>query len=264
MIAAVMVATVASQPTQGSFRHEWRDFLRFIVRPRLAPRLAGRQPGHGEWQDWFSGISLRRLLQWAGVLWAFNLLFLGPIALAAAGAGGAEHRLNLHNIPWLHALIWAPVIEELTFRYGLRKPGRALWLVPTCVVALLAGPQWHAIALVGAVVLLCWWPYLRPASHKPAALPWRWRRAYLAVFPLVVHGSCLLFAAVHLNNFSLNQTPWWLMPLLVLPQWLTGLALAWLRVQRGIGASMLLHGVFNGGPLLVVWLILQWVPLSPS
>lgn len=259
-----MGATVPSGDSAVTFRQELSDFLRFIVRPRVAPRLPGRPAGHGEWMDWFPDVSMGRLLRWAFALWALNLLFLGPIALAAAGAGGAQHRLDLNNIPWLQALIWAPIVEELTFRYGLRRPARAFWLVPACVVALLAGPRWHAVALVGAVVLLCWWPYLRRAPARPAVMPWRWRRAYLRAFPLVVHGSCLLFAAVHLNNFSLNQTPWWLMPLLVLPQWLTGLALAWLRVRRGIGASMLLHGLFNGGPLLVVWLVLQWMPLPPA
>ena len=246
------------------FRDEWRDFLRFVARPGAAPRLPDRRGGHGEWMDWFPEVSMGRLVRWSCVLWAINLLFLGPIALAAAGAGGAEHRLDLDNIPWLQALLWAPIVEELTFRHGLRQPGRAVWLVPACVVALLSGPRWYAVALTGMVVLLCWWPYLRRIPARPAALPWRWRRAYLRVFPWVVHGSCLLFAAVHLNNFSLNQTPWWLMPLLVLPQWLTGLALAWLRVRRGIGASMLLHGMFNGGPLLVVWLALQWMPLPPG
>jgi hypothetical protein len=31
-------------------------------------------------------------------------------------------------------------------------------------------------------------------------------------------------------------------------------------MRRGIGASMLLHGIFNGGPLLVVWLIVRHMP----
>jgi hypothetical protein len=70
----------------------------------------------------------------------------------------------------------------------------------------------------------------------------------------------LLFAAVHLGNFSYNETPLWLLPFLVLPQWVTGLALAWLRVRRGVGAAMVLHGIFNGGPLLVIWLVISWLP----
>ena len=258
-----MVAIVPKGISPG-FRKEWRDFIGFVARPSVAPRLSGREPGPGAWLDWFPAVSVGGLLKWAAVLWAINLLFLGPIALAAAGAGGAEHRLNLSNIPWLQALIWAPIVEELTFRYGLRQPLRTVWLLPVCLIALFSGPQWYAVALVGGVVLLCWWPTLWSVPQGFMRFPWRLRRAYVRVFPWVAHGACLLFAAIHLNNFSLHQTPWWLMPLLVLPQWLTGLVLAWLRVRRGIGASMLLHGLFNGGPLLLVWLVLQWVPLSPS
>src|SRR5690606_18824873 len=181
--SSCMVEIVADALPALRFRDEWRDFLRFVARPGASPRLPGRQPGNGEWVDWFPEVSVGRLFRWAFFLWAVNLLFLGPIALAAAGAGGAEHRLDLGNIPWLQALIWAPIVEELTFRHGLRQPGRAVWLVPACVVALLAGPKWHAVALVGAVVLLCWWPYLRRVPARPAALPWRWCRAYLRAVP---------------------------------------------------------------------------------
>src|SRR5690606_41616767 len=60
-------------------------------------------------------------LQWALLMWAINLLFFGPIAVLAAGMGGATHRLDIENIPWLTALLWAPIAEELVFRYGLRR-----------------------------------------------------------------------------------------------------------------------------------------------
>ena len=48
------------------------------------------------------------------------------------------------------------------------------------------------------------------------------------------------------------------MMVLVLPQWVTGQVLAWMRVERGIGAAMLLHALFNAGPLAVVWVGLQF------
>jgi membrane protease YdiL (CAAX protease family) len=51
-----------------------------------------------------------------------------------------------------------------------------------------------------------------------------------------------------------------LLPLLVLPQWVTGLVLGWMRVRRGIGASIMLHAMFNGGPLLLIGLILHFAP----
>jgi hypothetical protein len=247
------------------FRDEVRDFFRFVRHPRLAPRMPGRPTVNGGPADWFPSVSVGRLLKWACLLWAVNLVFLGPIAVSAAGAGGAQHRFDLQNIPWLQALLWAPVVEELVFRYGLRHIGQALWLVPAAVVALVAGPNWATITLVGLLVLLCWLPYMKKSGSGPGpALPWHYREVYVRSFPWVFHAVSLSFAAVHLNNFSLNQMPYWLMPLLVLPQWLTGLVLGWLRVKRGIGASMLLHGLFNGGPLLVVWLVLRAVGELPA
>ncbi len=248
------------RPADMRFRDELRDFFRFIVRPRLGPRLPGRHATRGWWEDWFPALSVGRLLKWALFLWSINLVFLGPIAVAAATAGGATHRLNIHDIPWMAALLWAPIVEELLFRYSMRRPGGLWWLVPAAVAALLMGPGWSGALLVAAILLICWLPHLVGPSYASRPLPWRYRLAFRRAFPWVFHAASLLFAAVHLYNFQLHNTPWWLLPLLVLPQWLTGLVLGWLRVKRGIGASMLLHGIFNGGPLVVVWMLMQWAP----
>lgn len=242
------------------FRDEVRDFFRFALRPRFTPRLPGRHAGSGWWEDWFPSLSLGRLLKWAAFLWLVNLVFLGPIAVAAAGAAGATHRLDIHNMPWLQALLWAPIVEELVFRYGLRRPAMIWWLVPAAVTAMFTGPKWSGILMVAGILLVCWLPVVLRLPYARWSLPWRVRRLYKKAFPLVFHLAALLFAAVHLYNFNLHNTALWLLPLLVLPQWLTGLVLGWLRVKRGIGASMLLHGLFNGGPLLVVWLVLRAAP----
>jgi len=230
------------------FREEWRDFLRFLRYPRLAPRLPGARLRSGWRADWLAGLSPLRLLQWALLLWGCNLLFLGPLAAVAAHVGGAQHRLlEMVSIPWLHALLWAPVVEELLFRYGLRRPMQALWVVPAAAVALMVGIPWAAILVLPTAV----WLQVR---ERP--MPWRWRKAWRRAFGWVFYGASALFALLHLLNFKLHQTPLWLLPLLVLPQWCTGLVLGWLRVRHGIGASMLLHALFNGGPLLLVWLLL--------
>ncbi|MCJ9712375.1 CPBP family glutamic-type intramembrane protease, partial [Bordetella hinzii] len=86
------------------------------------------------------------------------------------------------------------------------------------------------------------------------------RRFYHRHFGLVFHLAALTFAAVHLSNFSFNRMPWWMLPLLVLPQWLTGLVLGWMRVRRGIAASIALHALFNAGPMVMIWLLLKLVP----
>ncbi|RYC03595.1 CPBP family intramembrane metalloprotease, partial [Ciceribacter ferrooxidans] len=41
------------RPAGPRFRDEVRDFLRFVRRPRVAPRLPGRRLDNGWWEDWF-------------------------------------------------------------------------------------------------------------------------------------------------------------------------------------------------------------------
>ena len=244
------------------FRDELGDFFRFLRRPGFGPRLYGPRGGSGWWADWFPPLSPWRLLQWAAWLWFFNLVIWGPLAVVAAGAGGATHRLDLNNVPWLQALLWAPIVEELVFRYALRRPGTAWWLVPVAVAIMLTGPKWPALLALAAVILLCWGPHLAPRAPAwmTRPLPWRFRVFYRRCIPVLFYLASLLFAAVHLYNFRLHHTPWWILPILVAPQFATGLVLGWVRMRRGIGASMLLHGIFNGGPLLVVWLIIRHMP----
>lgn len=236
-----------------SFREEFTDFWRFLKHPDTR-RLPGRRAADGLTSDWRTGISPGRLLAWAAVLWLLNFIALGPLAVIAATASGAAHRMNPAAIPWLTAIVWAPLIEEMLFRYGLRRPLQALWVVPAMLPPLLWGVQGWTLAWTGAVVLMAGIP-LRGGRLRRAGWRLPWRRGYLAKFPWVFHLSAVVFAAVHLNNFRLADPAWWLLPLLVLPQWSAGLVLGWLRVRRGIGAAMLLHGLFNAGPLLIISLI---------
>src|SRR3546814_7641455 len=129
-------------------------------------------------EGWFPALSVGRLLKWAFFLWAVNLVFLGPIAVAAASAGGATHRLNVNNIPWMAALVWAPIVEELVFRYGLRRIGSIWWLTPAAVAAMLMGAQWSGILLLGGILLVCWLPYLSGMPYARKPIPWRYRLVY--------------------------------------------------------------------------------------
>ncbi|WMD20134.1 CPBP family glutamic-type intramembrane protease [Achromobacter seleniivolatilans] len=245
------------------FRSEIVDFWRFIRHPHPVSRLPGRAASSGLVADWWPGITPGRLFAWAALLWAVNLFALGPVAVAAAGMAGVTHRLDPANIPWLTAVLWAPLVEEMLFRYGLRRPRQALWLIPAMLPVVLWGPKlWTGLLLAAFVILACW-----GARHRAEPLKgWdtNWRRYYLNHYGWVFHLVALTFAAVHLTNFVYGKVPYWLLPLLVLPQWLTGLVLGWMRVRRGIGAAMLLHATFNAGPILMIWAIMRWVPAAAS
>lgn len=249
--------SAAPDKTSMTFRAELADFWRFVRRPTLAPRLSGRTTSTLLEADFSPGIRFKRLLLWAVFLWVVNLCIFGPIAAIVAGKGGAKHRLDVFDIPWLTAVLWAPIVEEMLFRYGLRRPVQALWLCPLLIPVLLTGPEPWSAALLGVSMMLLVLS-VRSAKH------WRitWRRKYRELFPWVFHVVTVLFAGIHIANFSLNQTAYWLLPLLVLPQWVTGLVLGWMRVRRGIGASMALHALFNAVPVLMVWLLIQLLPSS--
>ena len=239
-----------------TFRQEVRQFLRFLRHPVLAARV-GERLGDSSWSaDWQSGLRLGRLLQWAALLWVVNLFVFGPIAVAVAGISGSGHRLDINNLPWMTALFWAPVVEELAFRYGLRRPIQALWFVPFMLFAVVMGVQGWTIGWVGLGLLIAWWSLKQMPSAKAMA----WRRWYRYRFSLIFYISALAFAGMHWNNFVLGSLSWWLMPLLVLPQFVTGLVLGWVRVSRGIGAAILLHALFNAGPMLIVGALIALNP----
>ncbi len=247
-------------PTMGE---EIVDFLRFLVRPRPGPRLPGHHAGNGVWADFRINAPWWRLLHWAVLLWTVNLVVFAPLALSAAQASGAQHRLDLHNLPWLTAFIWAPIIEEFTFRYVLRRPAMIWWFVPLMVAILVQGPGPTSILLASLACLLALAPQWYPQQHrwrKGWAASWRARRAFGRYYPGLFHLVALAFAAVHLYNFRMTAMNLVLLPLLVLPQWVTGLVLGWIRVRRGVGTSMLLHAIFNGGPLLLIGILLHFAP----
>lgn len=236
------------------FRDEFRDCLKFIRHPQLTRAVPHPPPIAGWVADWIPSIRFKRLLAWAVMLWLINIVALGPFVLAVFELSGAKHRIDVHNLPWVQAIIWAPIVEELLFRFGLRHPVQALWMVPALAIVLLSGTSWWASSLLALTILVSWWFSIQSSGVGPRS--WVFLQHYRSVFGLVFHLVALAFAAIHLKNFIFFDIEWWMMVVLVLPQWVTGLVLGWMRVTRNIGSAILLHGMFNAGPLTVAWLAL--------
>lgn len=244
---------MTTQPDR--FRDDWKAFRAFVRRPTPRRyRLYAAEPGRAWQLDFMPQIRPGRLLAWAALLWLVNLLVLGPIVVAVAGMSGATHRIDVHNIPWVLAIVWAPLIEEMVFRYGLRRPLQAIWLVPILIPGLLFGMSADAGWWVALGLLLCWWACMN--DQPPKRRVWHVLRKYRALFPWVFHAVTLGFAGLHIKNFTFTDFSWWMLPVLVLPQWFSGLVLGWIRISRGIGNAILLHALFNLGPLLIAWSML--------
>ncbi|NOL50472.1 CPBP family glutamic-type intramembrane protease [Pelistega europaea] len=244
-----------------SFFQDLHDFLQYIKKPSLGVRLPVRR-GDGWWSDFKVHTSFKLLWKWLFFLWFFNMVVLGPLALVASEELGATHRIKV-DTPYLVLLaaVWAPLVEELLFRYGLRRPKLALVYIPLLIFVFISKMLWLNIAIVGCIVLSFVLLDLKRQTGEAQALPFAWRQRYCTFFPWVFHGSVLVFASLHLMNYELPALgDMWLLPFLILPQWLTGMVIAWMRVRDSFACGVVMHALFNGVPVLLLWMALQFVP----
>ena len=146
------------------------------------------------------------------------------------------------------SLLLAPVLEELLFRgwltgriAALRFAAYGFCAMGLFMASLLMPPGYAMLAAwagVGVVVAgLIHWGRTR---HRDTVVPaWFTRH-----FHWIVWGSSLLFGLIHLGNYEALQSPLGL--LVVLPQTLGGLLLAYTRTRLGLGAAMAHHAAYNG------------------
>jgi membrane protease YdiL (CAAX protease family) len=229
---------MSGQPTRAGWTArlpaEWHGFAAFLRNPVLPDRAEMSLTG-----------SARAL----GPLFLLDItlmaLVLGSIGLAAAlGLKLPEHMLNeLTLTPALAGFIvvGAPLGEEVLFRgWQSGRPGHIL-----AVLALLAGAAALTLAdppliklggVAGGAALAVAALYL---LRERNALGWFQRH-----FRWFYYGGALLFAGVHLTNFGAGGFSPTMLPL-VLPQFVLGLILGYLRVNRGLLTGAALHTLHN-------------------
>ena len=224
---------VVPAPTMAG---EWRRFGAFLKRPTLDNSGQAAQP-------------FKVLLRIYALDMAIMLVLISCAAIAIAlGVELPETALaGMEFTPMLVALviIGAPVMEELIFRSWLSgKPAHVFaWLSiaftfgimvliaseTTIVPIVLVGA-----GLVGAVLsLVLFW-------RKP---PMRW---FAKGFPVFYWLSVLSFALVHLANFEEGGA---VLFALVLPQFVLGTLLGYVRTRIGLWAAIALHAAHNATAL---------------
>lgn len=117
-------------------------------------------------------------------------------------------------------VVIGPVIEELLFRYWITFR-RAFFL------------HW-AVGILTRVFDISRFKLLR----KEKCI---WEK----FFPYIFYMSAVLFALIHISNFSEYKTYWWLAPLYTLPQLIIGLALGYIRIKQGFMSSWFFHSCYN-------------------
>ncbi|MDJ0979402.1 MAG: CPBP family glutamic-type intramembrane protease [Erythrobacter sp.] len=230
---------LAPPPAPASAREEWRRYAGFLKRPRLPS--AGTETG--------SYPAIGRLL---ALDLALMMLFFATLSAAQAFGFTLPDNVNNALTPDLATLalivLAAPIGEELIFRSWLRgHPG--VMAATACVVlgfALLTigalYPEGSSIALAlglaGALAALIGAPlgaFLLLKRPVPAF--------FANHFPVFFWLSTAAFALIHLANYTEGSLP--ILLLLVLPQFLLGTMLGYLRVHYSLVAAIVLHAVHN-------------------
>lgn len=187
----------------------------------------------------------------------FALLLVVQLAWVFASAGikaqeGVAFR-GFDGRGWALALsliVIAPILEELIFRSWLKAsiflPALALWfgvkqLMPS--LSLLTSVQCAAYAFL-AIVLVVRRDRLRAGMAEADAALVRWR-------PATVRVSTTVFALLHAGNWDLPAGSLWLLPVLVVPQFASGVMLAYARLRSGLGTAIALHVAINACVVLV-------------
>ena len=263
-------------------RRELAALLGFVRSPRRRPR--GDATSSGRWPRflliWLSSVAFAALLT-SLIFWALSGIedALNPDAVPApeaeaeadAEADPDDHALtpvpgrlrHALDVPYLFEpgmqfliIVVGPVVEELVFRSGLRKPWFAFSLGAAAAVtaAVLwlpvgSGASIASVAVAGLLGLGAWW-FASHSKRLGGAYPFA--RGYVRYFPRVIWVFAALFALVHVGNFHGDASrSLWVLPL-VLPQFCLGLVLSYVRLRDGLVNSILLHALFNATFMLAL------------
>ena len=222
-----------------TLRERVADIARFAWRPTYAAQPLG----------WGHAAALALLLVFAFDLALDTLVVTATDAWdASAGFLPAQIEYNTTLAEDLfNFLLVAPLLEELVFRGWLTGRVAALrfalygFAAMGLMIAALYLPADYAVltALAGVAVafagLIHWVATREIESQVP-----EWFTRYFHWF---VWGSSLLFGAIHLGNYEPLTHPLGL--LVVLPQTVGGLLLAYTRTRLGLGAAMAHHAAYN-------------------
>ncbi len=221
----------------STIREEWRRLSAFLKRPTLDSSSKVGSPF----------IVLGRIYA-LDMMVMLALIMLAGAAIAAGidlpktAIADAEFTIGLG----LLVVIGAPVMEELMFRSWLS--GRSSHVFSVGAVAIgfgLFGAFGQGETLAGALFIIvggaCAILALIFLRKRP---PMRW---FTALFPGMFWLSATAFALIHIANFS-EGSILMLLPL-VLPQFVLGTLLGYVRVRIGLWAAILLHAAHNATAL---------------
>ncbi|MFZ6761027.1 CPBP family intramembrane glutamic endopeptidase [Undibacterium sp. Ji50W] len=222
-------------------KRESGDFKRFLVHPQRRKPNTENLAAIGRRVLFFLVLALFFAL----LISAISDEFLMDIAGAKSKIDTTANYLTLRE--WLGLILFAPIIEELIFRAGLRAPKYSLFICPPLLALVFQSPKSAMVLaiVICAIAIIDFFVRKRADSEAKAELQFTRGRNYLRRFPWIFWFYSLFFGLAHVSNYIFSGTPSFLMLIIVSPQLLVGLALGYLRLRNGILSGMILHALFN-------------------
>jgi membrane protease YdiL (CAAX protease family) len=218
-----------------------KDFIAFVRKPtRGHPRPPGFET------------RVRTLLTLLAVNAVFTLLVCVPMLLVLRRTIGLDVRPDLLGAGTLivSALVFAPLMEELMFRAGLRSARWTLFGMP--VMGSQFASDWRITLSIAGLTAAIWLIDHLHSLHLPpearAGRRWKCGRRFIRHYAPVVWTSAALFGVIHLSNFVADAGLGWknvFLLLAVMSQFMGGMVFSYLRLRHGLGSAMAAHFGWN-------------------
>ena len=233
-----------------------RDFIRYLSNPT-------RRPFHSEVSKPLLYVSLLFAVSFLINLFAIGLVNRFVVNLENIGNVFDSLDLDFSKM-FLLAVILAPLAEELIFRFPLKyKIPLSILISLILSVGLgyyLSLQEWgdskYIFPFVIFIVINYW--LTRDANDIPKVFGeidnYQDKEEQIdKLFPVFFYLVALVFALIHIGNYDSSQFSSWMIPFIVIPQFVLALFLGFVRMRIGIWASIYMHALNNMIPLILFY-----------
>lgn len=156
-----------------------------------------------------------------------------------------ESRPAIIDVTTLASVVFfAPVLEELLFRAGLRNPLYSFVIAPVVTMAILIDSEQRLYIFAVFLVIIG----LITTYHRNLFFGFshpKIENLHSQKFRIVFWANCIYFACAHLNNFNFSGAQVALFWLVITPQLAFAVVFSYLRLRDGVKSSILSHATIN-------------------
>lgn len=191
--------------------------------------------------------------------WCFTIMIFLSIALGLLLTKSGFQGTNLveqfvQNEDFLTTILLAaiigPALEEIIFRLPLRRETPYLAITLTTLSIIVITKFFRTIPFPVFLLTTPLFALLYKHILNNSTISKITDKIYSNYYPVIFYLISLLFGFIHIFNYTDITKGLEILPLLIIPQVITGLFLGYVRVKNGFKYSLLFHSLYNTSLLL--------------